>query len=155
MQWKPNVVVAAIIEREGRYLVVEETDDEGRLVINQPAGHLDHGETLIDAVKRETLEETGWHFEPQGIVGLYLLPKPESDITYFRICFHGTALRHDPASPLDHGIVRICWYTRAELLERKDMLRSALVITCIDDYLRGQRYPLDILHYITSPDHVC
>lgn len=148
MQWKPNVVVAAIITREGRYLVVEETDDEGRLVINQPAGHLDPNETLIDAVKRETLEETGWHFEPQGIVGLYLLPKPDSDITYFRICFHGAALRHDPARPLDHGIVRVSWYTRAELLERRGMLRSALVISCIDDYLSGQRYPLELLHHI-------
>lgn len=145
--WKPNVVVAAVIERDGRFLVVEETGDDGRLVINQPAGHLDPGETLVEGAIRETLEETAWHFEPRGLVGIYTYPKPGTDVLYMRFCFHGPALRHEPDRPLDHGIQRACWYSREELLERHDMHRSPLVMRCIDDYLAGRRFPLDLIHH--------
>jgi ADP-ribose pyrophosphatase YjhB (NUDIX family) len=148
MIWKPNVVVAAIIERGGRFLVVEELDDEGRLVINQPAGHLDAGETLAAAVIRETFEETAWHIEPEGLVGVYTYPKPDSDVLYMRFCFHARPLRHEPERPLDHGIQRACWYSRTELLERERMHRSPLVMRCLDDYLAGHRFPLDLIQHL-------
>lgn len=149
MQWKPNVVVAAIIERDGKFLVIEETAD-GQAVLNQPAGHLDQGETLTQAVCREVLEETTWHFEPQGVVGIYLLPKPDSDITYMRVCFFGRATHHESDHHLDHGIIQALWLTREELLDLRHKHRSDLVLKCLDDYLTGKRYPLDLLHHIAA-----
>lgn len=148
VQWKPNVVVAAIIERDGKFLVVEEIDDNGRLVINQPAGHLERGETLIEAMRREVLEETGWRFEPAGVIGIYLLRRPEPSITYLRVCFHGPCDAHDPARPLDREIVRALWMTREELLAARERHRSPLVMTCVNDYLAGRRYLLDLIRYV-------
>ena len=144
MQWKPNVTVAAISENDGDFLVVEETD-QGQVVINQPAGHLEKGESLIDAVKREVMEETAWVFEPEAIVGIYLYPNPRAEITYLRVCFSGTCLKHIPDKKLDDGIIRATWMQRDELHANKDILRSPLVLRCIDDYLAGKKYPLDIL----------
>jgi 8-oxo-dGTP pyrophosphatase MutT (NUDIX family) len=144
--WKANVVVAAIVEHEGRYLFVQETPDGGPTVYNQPAGHLDFGETLVEAVVRETLEETTWHIAPQGIVGLYMYAKPGTDITYLRVCFHGLALEHDETRPLDRDIVAAHWLTRPELLTVQHQHRSPLVLRCLDDYLAGKRYPLDLLY---------
>lgn len=145
--WKPNVVVASVVERDGRFLVVEERDEEGRLVINQPAGHLDRGETLIAAATRETLEETAWHTEPLAIIGIYTYPRPGADIVYMRCCYHSRALRHEPDRPLDYPVERVCWYTREELLERRPMHRSPLVMRCIEDYLAGRRFPIDLVQH--------
>jgi phosphatase NudJ len=142
--WKPNTVVAAILERDGRFLFVEEHVD-GRTVYNQPAGHLDPGETLLDAVRRETREESAWEMEPLGLVGIYLMAPSDTEVTYLRFCFHGRLLSHDPTRPLDKEIVRTLWLTRDELARAADKHRSPLVLRCVDDYLRGRRFPLDLI----------
>ena len=147
-QWKPNVTVAAIIEQDGKYLCVEEYSND-RLVYNQPAGHLEANETLIEAVKREVLEETAWDFTPDAVTGIYLYPNPKRKLTYLRVCFVGQCTQHHPELELDEGIVGTKWLSREELLMNKEKLRSPMVIQCIDDYLAGQNYSLDILnHYI-------
>lgn len=142
--WKPNTVVAAVLERDGRFLLVEELA-EGRAVYNQPAGHLDPGETLCDAVRRETLEESAWQIEPRGLVGVYLIEPPGSGVTYVRFCFHGDLVAHDPARALDREIIRTVWLTRDELAATAGRHRSPLVLRCVDDYLAGRRYPLDLI----------
>ena len=148
MQWKPNVTVAAIVEDNGRFLLVEE-DADNHIVFNQPAGHLEKDETLISAIKREVLEETGHEFEPRSLVGVYLYPNPRVDIVYLRFCFAGDCVRHDPARSLDKGIIRAVWMSKAEIEARRQVLRSNMVLTCINDYLAGKRYPLDLLnHYL-------
>lgn len=147
MVWKPHVTVAAIAERDGRYLVVEE-DIRGKRVFNNPAGHLDPGESLIDAVRRETLEETGWDFEPDVVSGIYLWKNPEMDATFLRVAFHGHCLKHHPELSLDHGIVAAHWLTRAELGGGRYPLRTPLVLECIDDVLAGKRFSLEMLRHI-------
>ena len=151
MVWKPHVTVAAIAERDGRYLMVEE-DVRGRRVFNNPAGHLEPGESFIDAVRRETLEETGWEFEPEAVTGIYLWKNPEVDATFLRVAFHGRCLKHHPDRKLDQGIVAPHWLTRAELADGKFALRTPLVLRCVDDLLAGRRYPLEILSHIPEPD---
>ncbi|MDH3343032.1 MAG: NUDIX hydrolase [Gammaproteobacteria bacterium] len=143
MIWKPHATVAAIIEREGKFLMVEE-DIEGEIVYNQPAGHLDPGESLIEAAIRETQEETAWRFKPEALVGIYLWPQPETDRTFLRFAFCGSCSDHQIEQPLDTGIIRALWMSREELQDNKK-LRSPMVIQNIDDYLAGQRYPLQIL----------
>lgn len=143
--WKPNTVVATIVERDGRFLFVEEESD-GRAVFNQPAGHLDPGETLLDAARRETLEESGWHVEPTGLVGIYLVEPPGTSITYQRFCFRARALRHDPARSLDKEIIRAVWLSRDELVAERARHRSPLVLRCLDDYIAGHDYPLSLIH---------
>jgi len=150
MVWKPNVVVAAIVERDGRFLLVEEEAD-GAIVINQPAGHLDEGESLIYAAIRETLEETAWHFEPRALVGVYRWPHPHNGSTYLRFAFTGPVSRHEPGRVLDHGIVRALWMTPNEVRAARDRHRSPQVERCLDDYLAGQRYPLSILKDMALP----
>lgn len=149
MIWKPNVTVAAVIEREGRFLLVEEAADS-RLVLNQPAGHLDEGESLIEAVVRETLEETAWRFRPECLVGIYRWPHPTKRITYLRFAFAGQLLRHEPNRHLDDGIVQAVWLTPGELRGAADRQRSPLVQHCVDDYLAGQRFPLNVLTDLTE-----
>ncbi len=149
MIWKPHVTVAALAERNGRFLMVEEEAD-GKIVYNQPAGHLDEGESLIEAVRRETLEETAWHFEPDAIVGIYRWISPDNHHTYLRICFAGICQKHEPTRALDQGILRALWLTRAELEGMKQQLRSPLVLRCLDDYLAGKRYPLALLNELTA-----
>lgn len=144
MIWKPNVVVAAIVERDGKFLLVEEKA-EGKLVLNQPAGHLDEGESLLHAVVRETLEETAWHFEPQSLLGVYRWPHPTKDITYLRFAFIGQVTRHEPERELDDGIVRAVWMSAEEVRAEKARHRSPQVERCLNDYLGGQRYSLDLL----------
>ena len=144
MIWKPNVTVAAVVERDGRFLLVEEEADGG-LMLNQPAGHLDEGESLLAAVARETLEETAWHFAPEALLGVYRWPNPRKRVTYLRFAFTGRVVRHEPDRPLDRGIVRTLWLTPAEVRAQSDRHRSPQVMRCIDDYAAGRRYPLDIL----------
>lgn len=144
MIWKPNVTVAAVVERDGKYLLVEETDD-GKLVLNQPAGHLDEGESLLDAVVRETLEETAWHFAPDFLIGIYRWPYPEKNVTYLRFAFAGHVTGHDPARTLDRGVVRAVWLTPREIAQQTPRHRSPQVQRTLDDYLAGRRYPLALL----------
>lgn len=145
-RWKPSVTVAAIIEREGRYLLVEEETPEG-LRLNNPAGHLDPGESPEQGVARETLEETAHAFTPTALVGIYLSrfqrPATGEDITYLRFAFCGTLGAVDPARPLDTGIVRTLWMTPDELRACPGRHRSPLVLRCIEDHLAGRRLPLD------------
>ena len=144
MIWKPNVVVAAIVERDGKFLLVEEQAD-GALVLNQPAGHLDEGESLIAAVIRETLEETAWHIEPQALLGVYRWPHPDKPITYLRFAFIAKALREESGRALDTGIERALWLTPQEIRAAQSRHRSPQVQRCLDDYLAGTRYPLELL----------
>jgi 8-oxo-dGTP pyrophosphatase MutT (NUDIX family) len=148
MIWKPNVTVAAMVEREGKFLIVEELAD-GQIVYNQPAGHLDPGESLIDAAIRETMEETAWQFRPEALVGIYQWTSPKNNITYIRFCFRGQCLRHYPDRPLDTEIQRALWLSRDELLAKGDQIRSPMVLRVIDDYLAGKSYPLDVLHTLS------
>lgn len=142
--WKPHSTVAAIIEREGRFLMVEELI-RGQLVYNQPAGHLDPGESLLEAAIRETREETAWDFTPEYISGIYRWEQQETERCYLRFSFVGDCHNHNADQPLDDGIVRALWLTRDELLAEPDKIRSPMVITCIDDYLSGKKYPLELL----------
>ncbi|OGI43745.1 MAG: NUDIX hydrolase [Candidatus Muproteobacteria bacterium RBG_16_64_11] len=144
MIWKPNVTVAAIVERDGRFLLVEEQAD-GAVVLNQPAGHLDEGETLIDAVIRETIEETAWHIEPTALLGVYRWPHPAKPLTYLRFAFIARALREDTGRTLDKDILRALWLSADELRAERARHRSPLVERCLRDYLSGLRYPLDLL----------
>ena len=145
--WKPNVTVAAIIERDGKFLVVEEETDDG-VRFNQPAGHLDEGESLVAACARESLEETAWHFAPTALIGVYQWPRPAGDITYLRFAFSGELGEHEAGRALDTGILRALWLTPAELEVKRDRHRSPLVMQCVADYQAGRRFPLDLIrHY--------
>lgn len=138
------MVVAAVVERDGRFLLVEEEADGG-IVLNQPAGHLDEGESLINAVVRETLEETAWHFEPRALLGVYRWVHPNKGTTYMRFAFTGDATGHEPERQLDHGIVRAVWMTPEQIFAERTRHRSPLIERCMKDYLAGQRYSLDLL----------
>lgn len=139
---QPAITVAAITENHGRFLLVEERINE-RLVFNQPAGHVEPGESLLTAVVREAREETAWRFEPAFLVGVYLWRSPESGATTMRFAFSGSVDDHHVDQPLDNGIVATHWLSRAELKQREQALRSPLVLRCIEDYLAGQRQPLE------------
>lgn len=147
-RWKPSVTVAAIIERDGRFLLVEEHTPEG-LRLNNPAGHLDPGESPAQAVVRETLEETAHDFEPTTLVGVYLSrferPATGEDITYLRFAFAGELGAFHPDLSLDTGIVRTLWLTPEEIRGSTSRHRSPLVLQCVEDHLAGRRYPLDLL----------
>lgn len=147
---RPRVTVAAIVRRGERFLVVEERIDDGEPVINQPAGHVEGGESIISAVIRETFEETGWRFRPEALVGVYLWRRSDGDGGFLRIGIAGSVDDHDPNRPLDDGIVRTLWLSREELLGENVRLRSPLVMQCIDDYLKGERYPLSVLKSLLS-----
>ncbi|QDX81234.1 NUDIX hydrolase [Denitratisoma sp. DHT3] len=145
--WKPNVTVAALIERDGRFLLVEEETEQGRR-FNQPAGHLEPGESLAAACAREALEETAWTFTPTALVGVYQWPRPQGDVTYLRFAFSGSLGEHDPARALDTGILRAVWMTPAEIEASRERHRSPLILQCVQDYLAGRRFPLDLIrHY--------
>lgn len=137
----PEITVAAITETDGRFLVVEERINQ-RLVFNQPAGHVERGESLLTAIIREVREETAWRFEPESLIGVYLWRSPESGVTTMRFAFSGTVDDHQSAQPLDHGIVGTHWLSRTDLQEREQRLRSPLVLRCIHDYLEGKRHPI-------------
>lgn len=151
-RWKPSVTVAAVMEERtngtSRFLLVEEETSEG-LRLNNPAGHLDPGETPAQAVVRESLEETGRVFEPSHVVGIYLSrffrPSTREDVTYVRFAFAGAASEPQPGWVLDDGIVRTLWMTADEVRASTERHRSPLVLRCIEDHLAGRRYPLELL----------
>jgi 8-oxo-dGTP pyrophosphatase MutT (NUDIX family) len=149
--WKPNVTVAALAERDGRFLLVEEETPDG-IRFNQPAGHLDEGESLLEACAREALEETAWRFRPTALVGVYQWPRPkrenQDDITYLRFAFAGTLGIEETGRKLDTGILRAVWMTPEEIEASQERHRSPLIWQCVQDYLAGKRYPLEIIrHY--------
>jgi ADP-ribose pyrophosphatase YjhB (NUDIX family) len=144
-RWRPNVTVAAVVERNGRYLLVEERAADGRLVLNNPAGHLDHGETLLQAVVREVLEETACVFTPTHVQGIHLAPSPTDDVTYLRFAFAGHVSEPLPGRALDDGILRTLWLTPKEIAAERARHRSALLMRCVDDHRAGRRYPLALL----------
>lgn len=144
MRFIPHVTVASIIEDQGRFLLVEEMADN-RAVFNQPAGHLEADESLIQAALRETLEETGWDVELTGVTGIYLYTAPSNGITYQRVCFAGKPLQQRVNHPLDEGIIGPRWLTRDELAAQPERWRSELVLRCIDDYLSGECFPLSLI----------
>jgi 8-oxo-dGTP pyrophosphatase MutT (NUDIX family) len=144
MVWKPSATVAAVIERGGRFLFVEESID-GQRVLNQPAGHLDPGESLVAACAREVLEETAHRFVPTGLVGIYRWHYAPADVTFLRFCFRGKVSGVDEGRKLDKEIVALHWLTPAELAARRAEHRSPLVQKCVDDFLAGRDFPLDVL----------
>ena len=145
MVWKPRVVVASIIKRDDRFLMVEEIIN-GEAVINQPAGHLEYGESVIDAARRETLEETGWHFEPTALLGILHLHADDPDRVFLRFAFTGDLLKHDPDYELDSDIHAVHWLT-AEELAQNYKARSHLVADSIALYESGVRHPLSLLEH--------
>jgi 8-oxo-dGTP pyrophosphatase MutT (NUDIX family) len=147
MLWKPNVTVAAVVEREGKFLLVEEETSQG-VRFNQPAGHLESDESILEAVKREVLEETAYHFVPQHLLGIYRWHSAESDTTYLRFAFTGAITGHEANRPLDAGILQAIWLTPDEIRTTQAHHRSPLILRCVEDYLDNKRYPLDLLvHY--------
>ena len=144
LRWKPHVTVAGIIEANGRFLLVEERSVDG-LRINQPAGHMEDGETLIEAAVREVLEESACRFVPEWLTGIYQWRDAPNDRTFMRFAFCGRSSALDPALRLDEGIERTLWLTRDEVAAAADRIRSPWVLICIDDYLSGQRLPLDAI----------
>jgi len=149
MTWRPDLTVAAIVQREdGRFLVVEERIGNS-MVFNQPAGHVEDGESITAATIRETLEETAWQFLPQNLVGLYLWRNPLNNQSVLRIALSGSVRAHDPDRKLDRGIVAAHWLSRDALAAQPARLRSPLVLQCIDDYLAGRRFDLAALNHMT------
>jgi 8-oxo-dGTP pyrophosphatase MutT (NUDIX family) len=144
MIWKPHATVAAIIERDNKFLMVEELINGERL-INQPAGHLDPDESLLEAAIRETKEESAWQFVPEAVTGLYLWKHPDNGESFLRVAICGACKNHDAEQELDEGVLHAIWKSRDELVAGTYKLRSPMVLTCIDDYLAGKRYPLDML----------
>jgi 8-oxo-dGTP pyrophosphatase MutT (NUDIX family) len=142
-RWKPSVTVASVVEHEGRFLLVEEHTPEG-LRLNNPAGHLEPGESLVQACARETLEETAHAFTPTALVGVYQAVL--GDTTYLRFVYSGTLGAFDPARTLDHGIVRSLWMTLDELRASAHHHRSPLLLRGVEDYLAGRRFPLDVVY---------
>jgi ADP-ribose pyrophosphatase YjhB (NUDIX family) len=157
-RWKPSVTVAAIIEKDGRYLMIEEMTREG-LRLNNPAGGLEQGESLVEAAMREALEETACHFTPEALLGVYMARNPDTDerpgVTYVRFAFCGSAGDPVPGRPLDSPIVRTLWMTADEIAAAGPRLRGPLVLECIRDHQAGCRLPLDALHThasVANPD---
>ena len=147
MVWKPHVTVAAVLERDGKFLIVEEETDDG-IRYNQPAGHLECRESLTDAAIREALEETGYSFEPQFLVGVYNWRNEAKDITYLRFAFGGEITGHDAQRKLDDGILAAHWLTLDEIRALEPRHRSPMILRCIEDWHAGKRYPLDLItHY--------
>lgn len=147
MIWRPDLTVAAVVEREGRFLLVEERI-RGAAVFNQPAGHVEDGESILDAVVRETREETAWRFTPRCLLGVYLWRNADNGRSTLRVAIGGEVVEHDPRQALDRDIITTHWLTLEELRQRP--LRSPLVLQCIDDYLAGKRSDLSALHYLDA-----
>ncbi|HQV40617.1 MAG: NUDIX hydrolase [Moraxellaceae bacterium] len=146
MSWEPHITVAVVVEREGRFLLVEEQSERSDMVLNQPAGHVEQGETLEQAAIREALEETGWDVALTAFLGLYVYTPPHKpDVTYYRACFLADAVLHHPQRALDTGILQAVWLS-LEDIAASDRLRSPLVLRCVQDAIAGQRFPLQLIH---------
>ena len=145
--WKPNTTVAAIIEQNGKFLLVEENTDRGNR-FNQPAGHLEDGETLLQAVIRETMEETAYEYIPEALLGIYHWKHPHNDTTYLRFAFIGKVGVNYPMQELDVGIVQAVWMDINEIRDKAGLMRSPQVLTCFEDYLAGKRYPLEVVTHL-------
>lgn len=148
--WRPDVTVAALVERDGAFLLVAERV-RGELVLNQPAGHLEQDETLIDAVVREAREETRWTIEPTALLGAYQWQSADAGLGFLRFTFVANALQEDPDLHLDHGIEQVLWLRRDELLQCGIKHRSPLVLANVDDYIQGQRHALDLCRWVRTP----
>ncbi|ASP39765.1 NUDIX hydrolase [Bacterioplanes sanyensis] len=142
-RWTPHATVATLVEHQGRFLMVEEIS-AGEAVFNQPAGHVEANETLIEAACRETLEETGWRVRPTALLGLYTYTSPSNGVTYHRYCFIAEGIEAVAGAELDEGIIGPRWMDIDELRQCQ-RLRSPMVLTCVEDYLAGKRFPLDII----------
>jgi 8-oxo-dGTP pyrophosphatase MutT (NUDIX family) len=142
-----HLVVATVVERDDRFLFVEEQIGGG-LVLNQPAGHWEASETLVDAARRETLEETGWEVEPTAVLGIYEFEPPELGYGFLRIAFRARPLRHHAERALDEGIARALWLTPQELRREAPRHRSPMVMRCVDDALAGRSYPLSLIAHL-------
>lgn len=145
--WQPDVTVATVVVRDGRFLMVEETAS-GRLVLNQPAGHLEPDESVLVAAVRETMEETAWEVKLTGFIGAYQWKASETGRHYLRMAFAADPVAHFPERALDDGIVQALWLTPEQLLSEQARHRSPLVWRVLEDYLAGQRYPLSLLSQI-------
>lgn len=144
MSWAPHVTVATVVERDGKFLLVYE-QAEGRKVYNQPAGHLEANETLIEAAIRETREETGWEVQPEAVISVRLYTAPANGVTYLRVTFVASTVAHYADQPLDEGIIEAVWLSREEIQARLPELRSPMTLEVIDEYLSGQRFDLSLL----------
>jgi 8-oxo-dGTP pyrophosphatase MutT (NUDIX family) len=147
MIWKPNTTVAAIVEQDGKFLLVEEETASG-MRLNQPAGHLEDGETLLQAVVRETCEETAYNFTPESLLGVYHWRHSRKDLTYLRFAFIGKVSGHNPAQKLDDGIIRAIWMSPDEIRANTGIHRSPQVLACIEHYLAGQHFPLSVISHL-------
>lgn len=144
MTWVPHITVAAVIEKNEQFLIIEENTSEG-IRFNQPAGHLEPNETIINAVIRETQEEAARLIEPQHLIGIYRWYCEYNKHTYLRFCFYAKEISFDPVQKLDNGIIRTLWMTQNELIEQQNKCRSPLVLQCISDYIAGKQYPMSLL----------
>ncbi len=142
-----HVVVACVVEKNGRFLIVEERIN-GAPMLNQPAGHWEPGETLLEGARREALEETCWEVEPTAFLGLYHADPADLDYGFLRVAFVAEAIRERPDLTLDVGIERAVWMTRDEIVATQHKHRSPMVLRCVDDYLAGRRYPLDLISHL-------
>jgi len=147
MIWKPNTTVAAVVEVDRKFLLVEEDTVDG-IRLNQPAGHLEDGETLLQAVIRETQEESAYTVKPEALLGIYQWQLSEKDITYMRFAFIASVVAHDAKQKLDTGIIRAIWLGADEIKANQHRLRSPQVWKCVEDYLAGQRFPLSVITHI-------
>jgi len=147
--WYPHLTVATIIEDNGNFLMIKEIS-KGKTVLNQPAGHVEKDESLPEAARRETLEETGWHVTIDALVGFYLYTSPLNQTTYFRALFAASAINHDVERALDDGILEASWLSLEQIKEQSEMLRSPMVLQCIEDYQNGKRLPLDSIVHLPS-----
>lgn len=146
-RWKPRVTVAAVIENQGRFLLVKESINDA-IRYNQPAGHLEDQESLLEAVQREVLEETGWPFQADGLVGIYRWVEPRSGETFLRFTFCGTVAHHQEQQTLDTPVIETCWMSHADVKACADQHRSPQVLRSLDDYLAGCRHPLELIREI-------
>lgn len=142
-RFTPHITVATVVEKDGRFLFVKEHADN-RIVLNQPAGHLEMDESLIQAAIRETLEETGWDIDISHLIGIYLYRAPSNNVTYQRVCFAGRVLQQRDNHTLDEGIIAPVWLNRDELLAEKALWRSPMVLRSVDDYLSGACFSLEV-----------
>jgi 8-oxo-dGTP pyrophosphatase MutT (NUDIX family) len=147
MSWLPHVVAACVVERDGRFLLVEERIN-GDLLLNQPAGHWEQHETLVDAARRETLEETRWEVEPTHVLGLYHVDPPDLGYGFLRVAFVAAPRCEHLQRKLDTGVVRALWLSREEIAASRERHRSPMVLRCVDDYLDGRRYPLGLIAHL-------